>query len=92
MEITGKLYKVFKKEAISDKFKKREFVLEVAENPQYPQLLKIQLVNDKCNLIDAFSFGDLLEVSINLQGREWTSRTGEISYFNTIEAWKIVKK
>lgn len=92
MELTGKLYKKFSEEVKSDKFKKREFVLETTDNPQYPQLIKIQLVNDKCALIDNFSFGDEIEVSINIQGREWTSTTGKIGYFNTLDAWKISKK
>ena len=30
-----------------------------------------------------------VEVSFNLRGREWTSPTGDVKYFNTLEAWRI---
>jgi hypothetical protein len=74
-------------QVISEKFSKREFVIETTD--QYPQLVMFQLTQDKCNLLDAFKVGNQLEVSFNLRGREWTNPQGETKYFNTLEAWKI---
>jgi hypothetical protein len=74
-------------QVISDKFSKREFVIETTD--QYPQQVMFQLTQDKCYLLDAFKVGNKLEVSFNLRGREWTSPAGEVKYFNTLEAWKI---
>jgi len=31
----------------------------------------------------------MVDVAINIRGREWTSPQGEIKYFNSIEAWRI---
>ena len=74
-------------QVISEKFSKREFVIET--NDQYPQLIMFQLTQDKCNLLDGFGVGNKLEVSFNLRGREWTSPAGEVKYFNTLEAWRL---
>ena len=90
MEITGTLKVKSDTQQISEKFKKRDFVL-TENSSQYPQYISLQLAQDKCDLIDKFKIGDELKVSINLKGREWTSPAGEIKYFNTIEAWRIEK-
>jgi hypothetical protein len=74
-------------QVISEKFSKREFVIETTD--QYPQQVMFQLTQDKCNLLDAFKVGNQLEVSFNLRGREWTSPAGEVKYFNTLEAWRL---
>jgi hypothetical protein len=74
-------------QVISEKFSKREFVIET--NDQYPQLVMFQLTQDKCNLLDAFKVGNQVEVSFNLRGKSWTSPAGEVKYFNTLEAWRL---
>ena len=74
-------------QVISDKFSKREFVIETQD--QYPQLVMFQATQEKCNLLDGIGVGSKLEVSFNLRGREWNSPAGETKYFNTLEAWKI---
>lgn len=75
---------------ISEKFSKREFVV-TDESNMYPQDIMFQLTQDKCNLIDSLVVGDEVEVSFNLNGREWVNPKGESKYFNTLDAWKIVK-
>jgi hypothetical protein len=75
-------------QVISDKFSKREFVIETQD--QYPQLVMFQATQDKCSLLDTISIGMVVEVSFNIRGREWTSPAGEVKYFNTLEAWKII--
>ncbi len=86
--ITGTLKVKMAEQQVSDRFRKREFVLS-DNSSQYPQQLCFQLVQDKCGLIDAFNPGDEIRVFFNLRGREWTSPKGEVKYFNTIDAWKI---
>jgi len=75
---------------ISDKFSKREFVVNDSSS-MYPQDIMLQSVQDKCSMLDGYKEGDNVEVSFNLRGREWTSPTGEVKYFNTLDAWKIEK-
>ncbi|MBC7864578.1 MAG: DUF3127 domain-containing protein [Bacteroidia bacterium] len=73
---------------VSDRFKKREFVLTTEANSQYPQHVQFQLVQDKCSLINDFNVGEELKVSFNLRGREW-AKDSEVRYFNTLDAWRI---
>jgi hypothetical protein len=90
MTITGTLK--IKKDTIqvSEAFSKREFVLTVVDGAFSNDIL-IQLTKDKVTLINDVNIGDLLEVEVNLKGKEWNSPSGEVKYFNTIEAWKIQK-
>lgn len=86
---TGKVKVVNATIQVSEKFAKREFVVEIAGD--YPQLISFQLTQDKCSLADSLNLDDEITVSYNLRGREWTSPQGEVKYFNTLEAWKIDK-
>jgi hypothetical protein len=87
-QLTGKLKKIDPIVQVSEKFSKREFVL-TDESSQYPQDILFQSVQDKCSLLDTYNVGDVVQVSFNLRGREWTSPTSEVKYFNTLDAWKI---
>jgi hypothetical protein len=88
MDITGVLKLKTEAQQVSDKFRKREFVL-TDNSSQYPQHISFQLTQDKCSLLDQYNVGDEIKVHFNLRGREWTSPKGEIKYFNTLEAWRI---
>lgn len=88
MDITGILKLKTEAQQVSDKFRKREFVL-TDNSSQYPQHISFQLTQDKCSLLDQYNVGDEIKVHFNLRGREWTSPKGEIKYFNTLEAWRI---
>lgn len=89
-EITGKLIEMYAIQNVSDKFKKREFVIEYKDNPNmsFSEMLKFQLTQDRCNLIDAYSIGQEVKVSFNLRGRRW-EKDGNTSYFTNLEAWKV---
>lgn len=86
----GKVKVVGSTVAISEKFSKREFVV-VDDTNMYPQDIMFQLTQDKCNLIDSLVIGDEVEVSFNLNGREWVNPKGESKFFNTLDVWKISK-
>ena len=90
MQIKAKMLEIFKIQQVTNTFKKREFVVEYAENPQYPEFLKFELIQDKCDILDDFSIGQEVEVHFNLKGRKWTNPKGEIVYFNTLQAWRIL--
>lgn len=79
----GKIHKIFDAEQKSASFQAREFVIEVADG-QYPQMVKFQLVQDKCTLVDNYSEGDAVEVEFDLRGREWNGK-----YFTNLQAWRI---
>ena len=87
--LSGRLIVKNESKQITDTFTKRDFVIETDE--KYPQKIIIELTQDKCKILDEFNVGDLLEVKINVRGREWTSPKDEVKYFNSIHAWDIVK-
>jgi hypothetical protein len=92
-EITGKLIEKYNEVTISDKFKKREFILEKKENSngfEFIDFIKFQLTQDKCAILDPYAIGDELKVNFNLRGRKW-EKDGKVSYFTNLEAWKIEK-
>ncbi|HCA41727.1 MAG TPA: hypothetical protein DEP28_00585 [Bacteroidetes bacterium] len=91
MIIQGKIYKIFETQQIKDTFKKREFVLEYADNSQYPQLIKFEFTQDKCDELNGFNVGDEVEINFNIRGREWENPKREKVYFNTLQAWKMDK-
>lgn len=68
-------------------FRKREVVITTEE--QYPQHLLIEFIQDKCDLLDSYSAGQQVKISINLRGREWVNPQGETKYFNSIQGWRI---
>ena len=90
MEVTGKIKKIDETKTFgSNGFRKREMVLTTDE--QYPQFLLIEFVQDKCDLLNNFSVGEDVRISINLRGREWQSPQGEVKYFNSIQGWRLEK-
>ena len=82
-EVDGKLHKIFDTEQKTDNFRAREFVLEVVDG-QYPQMVKFQLTQDKCELLDGQNEGDEIKVHFDLRGREWNGK-----YFTNLNAWRI---
>lgn len=89
MEVSGKIKVINPAQQISASFKKRELVVTTDE--QYPQHIMIEFTQDKTDLLDQYSVGDDVKVSINLRGREWQSPQGDTRYFNTIQGWRIEK-
>jgi len=79
----GKLHKIYDTEQKSASFQAREFVIEMVDG-QYPQMVKFQLVQDKCNLIDGYNEGEEIAVDFDLRGREWNGK-----YFTNLQAWRI---
>ena len=90
MEIKGRIKKISETVQISERFRKREFVVEYASNPDYPQPLQFEMVQDRCELLDSFQEGQQVEISFDLRGREWTNPQGQVKYFNSLQAWKLV--
>jgi len=84
-QATGRLHKVFDTEQKSASFAARDFVVEVADG-KFPQMIKFQLVQDKCALIDDYTEGDEISVEFDLRGREWNDK-----YFTNLNAWRIGK-
>jgi single-stranded DNA-binding protein len=91
LEVTGKLHEKYATQQVSEKFKKREFVLELAEEINgniYTNFAKMQLVQNKCDIIDRFNVGDNVRVSFNIKGNRW-ERDGKVNYITNLDAWRV---
>ncbi|HEY1548221.1 MAG TPA: DUF3127 domain-containing protein [Kofleriaceae bacterium] len=89
IEVSGKLHTINETKQVSERFSKREFVVELADNPKYPQLVLFQLTGDRCSQLDEFKQGDEVRIEFSLRGREWRSPQGELKYFNSLDVWKL---
>jgi hypothetical protein len=92
-EITGKVIDISPVNQVSDKFKKREFVIEKKETggtAVFIDYVKFQLVQDKVDLINESFLNEDVKIWFNLKGNKW-ERDGKINYFTNLDAWKIEK-
>jgi hypothetical protein len=92
-EITGKVIDILPVNQVSDKFKKREFVIEKKDTggaAVFIDYIKFQLVQDKCDLINESFLNEEVKIWFNLKGNKW-EREGKINYFTNLDAWKIEK-
>ena len=93
-EINGRLAEKFETQQVSDRFQKREFVLEIKSSGtsgfEFVDLVKFQVTQDRCLLLDQFDIDDKIKVSFNLRGRRW-EKDGQVSYFTNLEAWRVEK-
>lgn len=89
MEIKGRVHEIGDVQVVTDTFKKRDLIVEYAENPQYPEFLRFEATQDRTSIFDNLSPGDEVEVSFNLRGRPWTNKEGVTTYFNSLVAWRV---
>ena len=88
MEIIGKIKLIGEVQTFgANGFRKRELVVTTDE--QYPQMIMIEFVQDKCDLLNNYATGQDVKVFINLRGREWINPEGVAKYFNAIQGWRI---
>ncbi len=86
---TGILKVKKQEQQVSEKFKKREFVL-TDNSPSYPQTILFQLTQDRCSLLDSANVGDEITVHFQLKGREWKKNPqDEAKFFNSLDVFKI---
>jgi hypothetical protein len=92
-EISGRVIDISPVNQVSDKFKKREFVIEKKETggaAVFIDYIKFQLIQDKCDLINESFLNEEIKIWFNLKGNKW-ERDGKINYFTNLDAWKIEK-
>ena len=92
-EITGKIIDIMPVNQVSDKFRKREFVIEKKDtggSAVFIDYIKFQLVQDKCDLINESFLNEEVKIWFNLKGNKW-ERDGKINYFTNLDAWKLEK-
>lgn len=90
MEVAGKIKVLNETQTFGNNgFRKRDLVVTTDE--QYPQMILVEFVQDKCDLLNNFTVGDQVKININIRGREWINPEGVAKYFNAIQGWRIEK-
>lgn len=92
LEIQGTIHFIGQEQQVSDKFKKRDFVLHVQNetNSQYDDYIQLQMSQDKCAKLDEVEKGYEIKAFVNVRGKEYSKKDGSgMAYFNTLEAWKF---
>ena len=91
--VTGTLIAKSETQQVSDKFKKREFVLMTTDNvngTEYPNPIKMQAVQAKCDVLDKYAIGSQVSVSFNVKGNSYTDKKdGTTKYIVNLDMWKI---
>ncbi len=73
-------------------FTKREFVVKLTgegENERYPNYIAMELIKDKCALMDNYNIGDEITAHFNFSGRLWSGNGGPEKCFTSLQAWRI---
>jgi hypothetical protein len=86
------VYKIYPEVKFSDRFSKREFVLEVNSNGKdgmvYKDFLKLEASNTWISNVNTLSVGDKVAVSFTIGGKAWTPKDGgEEKYFTHLKCW-----
>ncbi len=88
LSVKGKIEQVLNPESgvsrAGKEWKKQDFVIETDE--QYPRKVCFTLFGEKTDLLNGFSQGQEVEVSFNIESREYNGR-----WFTNVNAWKIEK-
>ncbi len=88
--VQGRLHADFGAVQVTERFRKREFVVELEADTRYPQLCLFQLTGDRCDDLDSMKIGDEIKVEFRLRGRAWTPADGtETKYYNSLDVWAV---
>jgi hypothetical protein len=86
LRVKGNIVKILNVESGISKagkeWKKQEFVIETQE--QFPKMVCFTLFNEKTALAGGLTTGQEVEVSFNIESREYNGK-----WFHNINAWKI---
>lgn len=92
-EIQGTIHSIGETQSFGQNgFTKREFVIKVTgegENPAYPNYLALELLKDKCALMDQYQLGQEIVAHFNLSGRLWAAQGKPEKCFTSLQAWRI---
>lgn len=81
-QITGVIKLINPTQTFDSGFQKREFVVTTKE--QYPQDIKLEVVKEKCSVLDGYKVGQSVVVDLNIRGNEYQGK-----YYVSLQAWKI---
>ena len=92
-QITGKIAEVYQINRVSDRFRKREFVIEHKDSGSgqaYIDFIKFQLAQDKCDIIDESWLREDVTVTFNIRGNKW-EKNGMVNYITNLNALTVTR-
>ena len=93
LEVQGTIHSIDETRSYgANGFTKREFVIKLTgegEKPEYPNYVALELLKDKCALMDNYRIGDEIKVTFNLSGRLWAKPGNPEKCFTSLQAWRI---
>ena len=90
MQAEGKLIEKTETVQVTDRLKKKEFVIEITERIKditITSYARFTLLQSRCDIIDPYRLGDNITVSFNLKG--YKTKDEKPKYCNVLEAWRI---
>lgn len=93
-EIKGRYHADLGEKIVNEKFRKREFVLELNRTVNgivYYNYAKMQLVRHKTILIEPFQIDDILVCRFNIRASKREAVDGSNGYINNLCVWHIEK-
>lgn len=88
VELSGTLHEVFPTQQITDKFKKRDFIIEIP-NGNYLQHIKCEATGNTCEKLNGLRIGSQIKAKCDLRGRIYQKKDGSKGQMNSIVAWQI---
>ena len=82
--VVTKLNELFESES---GFKKQR--IQVKTEGEYSQVLELEFINDKVELLDLVNEGCKIEAKANLRGRTWTNPNGKELVFMSLAVWSL---
>lgn len=85
MEVIGKIKLINETQTFDSGFTKRQIVVSTDE--QYSQDIAIDFIKDKTKILDSYSIGNPVKVSINIRGSEFNGK-----YYVNLQGWRIERQ
>jgi hypothetical protein len=93
LEVQGIIHSIGETQSFGQNgFTKREFVIKLSgegENPAYPTYAALELLKDKCSLMDQYQLGQEIIAHFNISGRLWAAQGKPEKCFTSLQAWRI---
>lgn len=92
-QITGKVAEVYPVNRVSERFRKREFVIEhkdTGSGQAYVDFIKFQLTQEKCEIIDESWLRQDVTVTFNIRGNRW-EKNGIVNYITNLNAIAVTR-
>ena len=86
VELKGVVKVIFAEQKINDKLDRKDIVITVDTDTQYPQDIICQAINKRIELVNSIKMGDTVVVKFNLRGKGTNGK-----FYNQLDVWDVIK-